>query len=311
MNNTKIGKFLKKYGFYVAIGIVCVGALTAIFVLPNIEGNVKEQANPYAANQAATGQDVENEGLKDSDLIVEMEPDGTDVTEAEEEQGVATKETAVPEEEASVVAKDANGQNEVASTDEKVVADNFESTTATVAGEPFFATGDTFVWPVAGKVVVPYTDVATSHWYSQSLNQTMRTFGICIAAPVGEGVKAVADGKVIDIVDDSSTLKGDIPYVGRTMIIDNGNGYKTIYGFQGGTPNKDLLGKVVKAGDIIGTVGKPGGAFIQEGSNIYLQVLCNEDIVNPLEFLDYKQNASNVTVEVEGVDMGHTADKAE
>ncbi|PHV69848.1 hypothetical protein CS063_13495 [Sporanaerobium hydrogeniformans] len=298
MNNTKVGQFFKKYGFYIAVGVICIGALTAIFILPSMEGNVKEQANPYAANEAATGNDVKAQDEQVGDVIVEMEPEGI-APDASEEQAVVKE-----DEKSSSLATSEESKEAV----EGVVPENFESTTATVASEPFFAKGDTFVWPVDGKVVVPYTDAATSHWYSESLNQTMRTFGVCIAAQTGENVKAVADGKVIDIVDDSTILEGDMPYVGRTMIIDNGNGYKTVYGFQGGTPNKDLLGKVVKAGDIIGTVGKPMGAFVLEGSNIYLQVMCNEDIVNPLEFLDYKQNASNVSVEVEGVDMGHTAD---
>jgi murein DD-endopeptidase MepM/ murein hydrolase activator NlpD len=137
----------------------------------------------------------------------------------------------------------------------------------------------------------------------------MRTFGICISAKEGEQVKAVADGKVIDIVDDSSTLKSDIPYVAKTVIIDHGNGYITRYGFQNGKPDKDLLGKIVKAGDILGIAGKPTGAFIKQGGNIYLQAMHNEEIIDPLKLLDYKQASANV--ETEAVDMGHTSDDAE
>ena len=44
----KIGSFLRKYGFYMATGVICIGALVAIFLMPNQEGNIKNEANPYA-----------------------------------------------------------------------------------------------------------------------------------------------------------------------------------------------------------------------------------------------------------------------
>ena len=183
----------------------------------------------------------------------------------------------------------------------EVTPDTFESTTASTSNEPFFAEGDTFIWPVDGKVVVPYTDESTTHWFSESLNQTMRTFGVCISASEGSEVKAVAKGTVTDIIDDSSTyLEAGMPYVGKLMVIDHGNGYVSLYGFQGGTVNSDLLGQVVQAGDVLGTIGSPKGAFISLGDNIYLQVMHNDKVVNPLNYLDL----SNQAVKEDSVDLG-------
>ena len=301
MNIKKIGEFLKRHAFYVAVGVVSVGALTAIFLMPNGEGNVNEEPNPYARNEETAGK--AEEGIIDGfgDVVIEYEEDFNNQTsESSIENNALTDED-----------QSAGGEQKASSEqsvkNEAVVAETFESTTASAVAPPYFAEGDTFTWPVTGEVVVPYTDESTKHWFSESLNQTMRTFGICIAAKEGDKVKAVADGKVIDIIDDSSTLNSSMPYVGKLVILDHGNGYKSLYGFQNGAPNKDLLGKIVKAGETLGTVGRPTGAFIVQGENIYLQAIHNDATIDPLKLLDYKQ----ASAAAEGVDMGHIPDEVQ
>ncbi len=300
MNIKKIGQFLKRYGFYVAVGVVSVGALAAIFLVPNLGGNVKEEPNPYAKNE-----ETSVKGLGDI-----TDETGEVVIEYEDETASKTSGSGI-ESEALIEDKEKGSEAKQESTDkaaksEEIVAETFESTTAAANQTPFFAEGDTFSWPVVGEVVVPYTDESTKHWFSESLNQTMRTFGICISAKEGAEIRAAADGKVIDIIDDSSTLQSDMPYVGKVVVVDHGNGYKSLYGFQNGSPNKDLLGKIVKAGDVLGTAGKPTGAFIKQGNNIYLQAMHNDEIIDPLKLLDYKQASASVSAE--GVDMGHVPD---
>lgn len=314
----KIGNFFKKYGFYLATGVICIGALAAIFLMPNKEGNVKNQANPYAQNELTDANHLKDDTKttdKNKDDIAIVDEDDLDNTDELEQpeaiQNEKTDESAA--ETKNVPANDQNTADEKvqASTDEtakneaaatgETKTQTFESTTAESNNEPFFAEGDTFAWPVEGSVVVPYTDENTKHWFSQSLNQTMRTFGICISAAEGTEVKAVAKGTVKEVVEDSSSyLEAGMPYVGKLMIIDHGNGYTSLYGFQGGEVNEDLVGKVVNAGDVLGKVGSPKGAFIGEGDNIYLQVTHNDKVVNPLNYLDL----SNQQAKADGVDLG-------
>ena len=303
MKIKKIGQFLKKYGFYVAVSIVSVGALVAIFVLPGKEGNIKNEANPYAKNE-------KTDGLLQNDLpsrVIIDEEDELDQTDKVTENNADTVKT-----ETATAQKD-NTSNNVKTTpkDEakpEVKTETFESTTASVTEEPFFADGDTFSWPVQGKVVVPYTDESTKYWFSESLNQTMRTFGICISGDENTEVKAVAKGTVVEIVDDSSSiLEAGMPYVGKAMVIDHGNGYVSVYGFQGGSINEELLGKVVNEGDVLGTIGTPKGAFISLGDNLYLQVKHNDKVVNPMEFL--KQNEDTANVKTDSVDVGFAAEE--
>ena len=293
----KISKFLKGYGFYLAIGVICIGALFAIFFMPNREGNVKDNANPYAQDQRADGESLqEKKGENDIVIIDEDDLDTTDDTKITEE---------TPSENAEIsentTAEKLQPEAEKENEKETVETETFESTTASISDEPFFAEGDTFVWPVEGDVVVPYTDESTRHWYSESLNQTMRTFGICISGEEATEVKAVAKGTVVDIIEDSSSyLDAGMPYVGKLVVVDLGNGYKAIYGFQGGSVNDELMGQVVNTGDVLGTLGSPKGAFISAGDNIYLQVTHNDQVINPLNLLVKEESV----VKADGVDMG-------
>ena len=320
-----IGNLFKKYGFYIATVVVCVGALMAIFLMPENDGNVRKEANPYAQNEMAEAKDLTELPAQEKDIMDEDQLDTTDETakepelevsegiqESEDTKRTATDDATHPDAENQVADKvdkvsreatsDAKADAHQTQTDiAEVPTETFKSTTAPNNEQPFFAEGDTFMWPVEGKVVVPYTDENTTHWFSKSLNQTMRTFGICIGAEVGTEVKALAKGTVTQIVEDSSTyLEAGMPYVGKLMVLDHGNGYISLYGFQGGEVNEDLVGKVVDAGDVLGNVGNPKGAFIDNGSNIYLQVMHNDKVVNPLNYLDTEKQE----IKAESVDLG-------
>lgn len=297
----KITNFLKNYSFYLAIGVICVGALAAIFIMPNKNGNVKNEANPYAKNEITDATDL-SELPKEGVIIVDEDDlDQTDEVSGTTEDEEAASEPVVNEENAEVGESAVTSEKNTDNTAAQVTPETFDSTTASITSEPFFAEGDTFAWPVDGSVVVPYTDESTKHWFSESLNQTMRTFGICISAEEGSEVKAVAKGTVTEIVDDSSTyLDSSMPYVGKLMIIDHGNGYVSLYGFQNGTVNEELVGQVVNTGDVLGTVGSPKGAFISLGDNVYLQVVHNDKVVNPLNYLDL----NNQVVKEDSIDIG-------
>lgn len=304
----KVSKFLKNYGFYLATGVICIGALTAIFLMPGRPESRTEYTDPYARNETAQGTDLQHANNEGATIIDEDDLDTTDGENLENDEAVAGRteeeqvspstetEQALPEQET-----ESAGVDEAAQDTAEVTPETFDSTTASVSQEPFFAEGDTLAWPVEGDVVVPYTDDDTSYWYSETLNQTMRTFGVCISGEEGTEVKADAKGTVTEIIEDSSEyLEKGMPFVGKLMIIDHGNGYISIYGFQGGTVNEELVGQVVNAGDVLGTMGSPKGAFISEGDNIYLQVKHNDKVINPLNLLE---TADDVAKD-EGVDVG-------
>lgn len=298
MKTNKITQFLKNHVFHFAMGIVVIGALAAVLFLPN-EGNVKPDAN--VQNEQVDGgvtDEYENEVVTVEDNIVDpielaeeelTEDEYTNLDDATVEEANDTDEVAQVEEE-NVTVETEQVETTALQDEEELNSETFESTAVASLEQPFFADGDTFELPVSGDMIVHYTDETTKHWFSESLNQTMRTFGVCFAANEGEEVKAVAQGTVLDILPDSSTLAdSNMPYVGSVMVVDLGNGYKVTYGFQNGTPDASLKGQVVNVGDVLGTVGAPTGAFISEGSNIYLQVTHDNEVVSPETFFEVAQ----------------------
>ena len=191
----KIAILLKKYGFYLATSVICIGALLAIFLMPNNEGNVKNEANPYARNEqtdanqlAQIADDLDNivdeDDLDTTDENVE-EPQIEESLESEDEtatapeivepsnQEVANQASEKPEEKPAEDTSNIAAEEKTA--EQEVKTETFESTTVDTAKDPFFAEGDTFAWPVEGEIVVPYTDESTKHWFNEALNQTMRS----------------------------------------------------------------------------------------------------------------------------------------
>ena len=100
-------------------------------------------------------------------------------------------------------------------------------------------------WPVNGRLLANFGstrgDDARTKWD-----------GVLISAALGSQVRAVHGGRVVF----ADWLRG----AGLLVILDHGNGYLSLYGH-----NQSLLkdaGDLVKAGDVIGTVGSSGGQAV-------------------------------------------------
>ncbi len=286
MNNLK--KFLKKYGFYLALLVVCIGAVTAVFLLPNNKGNIAEQPNPYAENKAVAGSDAQDPIQEGDQQSGEYQIDITyDESVSEEAKEETNQQVAVSENSADKQNEESKVANEEKTETKEVAAKSFDETTASKLEKPFMADNDSIDFPVSGDIIVPYTDDSSRYWYSQALNQTMRTYGVCIGAAKDEPIKAVTHGIITDIIDDATTIDdGFITSFGKVIVLEAGNGYVFRYGVQGGTVNKDLLGKVVERGDVIAQVGKAQGAYANLGESVYLQLLHDGEVLDVTKFLD-------------------------
>lgn len=322
MKIKQFGEFLKKNVFYVALGAVVAATMFAVFFMPTSNGNVDPSA--YEPEKAAIGKaevpTATPSAPDKNEMIVE---ESTSVEGVEEEASISEEESeevvdqAIDQDviDSAEIDEIESAEESQALEDQDIVADTFASTTASEELEPYFAENDSFIWPITGEVVVPYKDENTRAWFSVGVNQTMRTFGIGIKGEAGQEVKAIAKGTVVEITNDSSELcnlvkldseehqeklenfLGMLPYIGNAMVIDHGNNYMSIYGFQQGTPNADLKGQVVSAGDVLGTVGGPSGAFLGEGNNIYLSVIHEGVIIDPQTRLEEPLQVSENTVE--------------
>ncbi len=124
------------------------------------------------------------------------------------------------------------------------------------------------IWPVKGAVtsnfgprISPFTGKNAFH------------SGVDIGARKGEKILAPAKGSVVAATYDWK--------IGNYIRLDHGYGIKTIYGHLA----KRLVkrGQKVKRGDVIGLVGSTGK--FSTGPHLHYQVVVNDKIVNPLQYI--------------------------
>jgi murein DD-endopeptidase MepM/ murein hydrolase activator NlpD len=129
------------------------------------------------------------------------------------------------------------------------------------------ATGETFAWPIRGRLTSPYG------WRDDPFTG-VRTYhaALDMAATLGTPVKASMAGKVSSV--------GVNSVYGKFIIITHNNGYQTMYGHMSST--SVTQGETVKQGAKIGEVGSTGRST---GPHLHLALYKNGRAVNPLDYL--------------------------
>ncbi|HHV09664.1 MAG TPA: M23 family metallopeptidase [Clostridiales bacterium] len=293
MNKNKFTEFFKGKGYYVLlfIGVLAIGAVAVVgsqlsLDLQNEEQNYVDlndtddnitagedtelaENNPVSDQivnpESNLGDDVTNDLGSSYDAQVEYEGYGEDTTNTvdqasnqdtqQNQQAAATTE----EEETSV----ATAGNEVKN--EENIISNLS-----------FKADDGLSWPVQGDVIMNYSMDHTI--YFATLMQYKVNPAIIISAEVGTEVKAAADGVVTGI-------DANNPETGYTITMSIGDGYSVVYGQLNGESVALKVGDKVEAGDTIGTIAKPSKYYSVEGSNLYFQVMENDQTVNPMSLL--------------------------
>jgi len=119
-----------------------------------------------------------------------------------------------------------------------------------------------YIWPLTGSI---------SSFFGE-LRGASRHSGLDIAAPTGKDIKAARAGRV-----DSAGWMGGYGYA---VIIDHGEGYKTLYAHA-----SKLLAKAgdrVVQGQVIARVGSTGNST---GPHVHLEVRMNSKFMDPLKYL--------------------------
>lgn len=138
-------------------------------------------------------------------------------------------------------------------------------------------TPDGFLLPIE-------TAVATNgfgFYYNQTLNNYYEHEGLDFSADVGASVVAVEDG-VIESVYVSDVLSG------TEIVIDHGNGLKTLYRF---VTQADGLkaGDSVTKGQTIATVAEASGSEYKDGAHLHFEVFENGKNVDPVTYLSLEE----------------------
>jgi murein DD-endopeptidase MepM/ murein hydrolase activator NlpD len=129
---------------------------------------------------------------------------------------------------------------------------------------------NTFIWPVRGEVISPFG----------AGEGGVRNKGIDIKASEGTIVRAAGAGRV---VYSDQYLKG----FGRTVIIDHGGGFETVYAYNSAIIAK--VGTVVGQNDIIAKVGSTGRARIP---SLHFEIRKDGKPVNPAYYLRLPNNGN-------------------
>lgn len=136
-----------------------------------------------------------------------------------------------------------------------------------------------FILPVVGEVTFAFA--IDKLVYSKTLEEWRTHSGVDLAADRGTPVKAVGDGFVSDIKHD--------PRFGVTIIVDHGDGIKSLYA---NLASDDMVSpnQKIKQGDIIGCVGNTALFESAEQSHLHFEILKDDEPVNPDAWLSIKKD---------------------
>lgn len=137
--------------------------------------------------------------------------------------------------------------------------------------------------PVGMISPIVVVDVSNDYgfFYNQTLNSYYHHDGVDFIAEAGAEVFAVEAGTV------ESVYTGDL-LLGTEIVIDHGNGVKTLYRFV--TAKEGLkAGDSVKKGDVIATVAEATGEEYKDGAHLHFEVLENGKNIDPATKLELEE----------------------
>ncbi len=142
--------------------------------------------------------------------------------------------------------------------------------------EPVVTLPEGMILPIEAAVSVDY-----GFYHNQTLNSYYEHAGVDFSAAAGTEVLAAEDGIV------ESIYKEDL-LLGTEIVIDHGDGLKTVYRFV--SEAEDLkVGDRVEKGEKIATVAEASGNEYKDGAHLHFEVLQNGKSVDPANHLTLEE----------------------
>lgn len=129
------------------------------------------------------------------------------------------------------------------------------------------------MWPVSGEVLMKYS--ADKAVYFKTLGQYKTNPALIISAEKGTSVASAVESVV--------TKVGENEEIGKYVETSLGDNYKIIYGQLDNIQVQK--GDSLAEGEIIGVIAEPTKYYVDEGSNLYMEMLSGKENVDPLIFL--------------------------
>lgn len=300
MKKNNLAEFFKSKSFY---ALLCVGALAIVTIamvglnrasVKNKNQNLTDLNGPIVSDvadgESNSNLDVEHPNINNtnpSDVANNTGNGQMEVAEGDSEtpltdgslleydvydepQNTASGETAATSENAGGSAT----QSESTTDTEAVKETKKEEVQAVMQPAMLnFNTDKGLLWPVIGNVIKNYSMDRVV--YFETLEQFKTNPAIIIDAEVGAEVLSAAKGKITSITNEDET--------GLTVTASIGNGYSLVYGQLEDVSAE--VGDIINEGDVLGKVAAPSKYYSVEGSNLYFQVLKDEETMNPMTLL--------------------------
>lgn len=258
-------KKLAGAGLYIALAACVLSAMTI-----NVVSAVRNK-DSSGENFELSAVDLRAEGITDDD---------TDASSDTEKNNGGTVSSATPDENKEIVTNKTENneaikkpsENDGAQTapDTETPDADKENADKTTGASQYRA----FVMPVDGELG---TYKGATLLYSEVFGDYRVHEGIDIKATLGDSVMSFCDGTITQVYDHA--------LMGKTIVIDHGNGLTSVYKNLGkDVPEGIAAGAVVKAGDIIGTVGNSALAKCVEEAHLHFEVCYNEESVDPTQY---------------------------
>ncbi len=271
MKNRETGflQKLKDNAFYVALGLGLLAILAVVAVYTVEQNGSQLVSNEVDLNKASDYKMTTTQETEKTNGVISKKKE-VQTTRKATRQEIATETANVETTKKDTVAT----TQESTAVSETVHKDTDALPVTLNAGELDFTSDKTITWPVNGEVILPFSMETTVHF--KTLDQYQCNPGMLIAAGNGTTVKNAYLGKVTKVTSDD--------VYGNIVTVYIGNEYSLIYGQLDTLYVKE--GDYIKAGESIGTIGKPTDSFQEEGSHLFFEMTEKDTPVDPMLFIE-------------------------
>lgn len=254
----------------IVVGLIIIAVLVASLVvyLININASNKEE---IAKEETKTGE-VSNTTPRDDFESVSIDI-GKSVNEAENElsQNSVSNENKENKSTNTTTKKENSSKNK-----ENTVKNETKAEENNVKEEKTTSEETKFEAPIKGEIIKEFAK--DSLVYSNTLEEWVTHNGVDIKADKTSVVKAASKGTVYAIKND--------PRYGLTVIVDHGNGYKTVYANLL-TAEYVVEGEEIEQGQTIGTVGNSSSFEISDDYHLHFEVIKDGEYLNPCILMEF------------------------
>ena len=266
-----VREFLDKRGFYIVL-LLCIAvvAATAVFVT-NRKPDSKQP--DYEARSLIPEEDG-NLVVSEPDQLNAQQPEDTQASAAAGQKSEIDKPASIVGTDGNNAVQSKEDATKITASKEPVKPVNSTASKASSSKSTAPVKQQSFEMPVNGDISLEYA--LDKLVYSKTLEEWRAHAGVDIASDRGTPVRAVADGVVSEVRNDS--------YYGIAVVIDHGNGLKSLYRNLASDETVTVNQKV-KQGEAIGSIGNSAMDESSEQPHLHFEVLKKDVSMDPLAYL--------------------------